>query len=81
MAKYFDYQILAKRFVFLLMIMRFEEIAWHVGHHHHLNTTRGVRLCSNKKVLLCERKRHTVGPVASPWPGAGGTPYLDLAGG
>ena len=56
MAKPFDYQILANRFVLklklcknssaifpidiLLMVMRSEEIVWHFGQHPHLNTTR-----------------------------------------
>ena len=55
MAKYFDYQILANRFVLkvklcknscailpidiLLMVMRSKEIVWHLGHYPHLNTT------------------------------------------
>ena len=56
MAKFFDYEILANRFVLklelyknssaifpidmLLMVMRFKEIVWHLGQHPHLNTIR-----------------------------------------
>ena len=62
MAKYFDYQILADGFVLklklcknssaifpiyiLLIVMRSEKNVWHLGHHPHLNTTRG---CEKKQ--------------------------------
>ena len=67
--KLYWFQLQQVPFSLDILLMRSEEIVWHLGQHSHLNTTRTddtiLGNYINKKVLLRECKRHTAGCVVS----------------